>query len=371
MKGNKTMLDLKTISKKCAYCKNLCMNICPVAEATGNQSHIPGRLSLVIYLMETGRQKRSKEAANLLHHCSTCKLCEVQCPYNDVPISDVIEITRRSFVNNGNAPQSIFNLIKSLNGYNPSSLEGYKKIIGHAKRSNSPEITYFIGQTVAESIPELGIATLDILNKAGVSYELAAPEEWPASQYLFALGITDPLIEFGKRNVKTITSIGSPVVVFADPADLVSFKTRYPEMGIEMPSNIKLITIYEYIEELFVNGRLTLSKKIHTPLTYHDNTHLGRWLGIYDVPRNIIKRLSGKEPKEMWRHHEKAKDCGTGIELAFPEVSDTMANSILEDVMELNVTLCAVASPTCRVRLSKETKGVEIRDLTELVAKNI
>ena len=94
--------------------------------------------------------------------------------------------------------------------------------------------------------------------------------------------------------------------------------------------NIEVLHIVEYLDRLIPEGKLNFTKKVPLTVTYHDPCHLGRlgepyvawngkekkilnqvhtWeprrpryngaYGIYDAPRNILKRIPGVNLVEM------------------------------------------------------------------------
>jgi Fe-S oxidoreductase len=67
----------------------------------------------------------------------------------------------------------------------------------------------------------------------------------------------------------------------------------------------------ELLEELLRSGRLKPARKLSYKVTYHDPCYLGRYNGIYEAPRNILRAL-GADVVEMARNRERSFCCGAG-----------------------------------------------------------
>jgi len=94
-------------------------------------------------------------------------------------------------------------------------------------------------------------------------------------------------------------------------------------------------------------------------------------LGIYDIPRNIIKSIPGIELVEMERNREYAWCCGAGggVQEAFNEYSQWIATERFEEIKHVKAELLITSCPGCKENLWAQARanGVEIMDLAELV----
>ena len=75
---------------------------------------------------------------------------------------------------------------------------------------------------------------------------------------------------------------------------------------------MKLSTSPQFLCELMNEGRLEPAREYEKKITYHDPCYLGRHNGIFDAPRDVLKRIPGTELTEMEDYRENSFCCGGG-----------------------------------------------------------
>jgi Fe-S oxidoreductase len=137
--------------------------------------------------------------------------------------------------------------------------------------------------------------------------------------------------------------------------------------------------ITQYLFRLIKEGKIKITKEYKKKVTYHDPCYLGRHNGIYDEPRDTLKKIPGLELKEMADTRETSLCCGMGggrvwMETAKNErFSDIRLNQALDVGAEELVTAC----PYCITqfedsRLSlKNSAAIQIKDITEVLQEVI
>jgi Fe-S oxidoreductase len=168
----------------------------------------------------------------------------------------------------------------------------------------------------------------------------------------------NPLESIGREN-STITLIKKALkdttikkIVFSCPNCMQSFKP--------LSTHYELIHVTQILSQYLLTME-PFSKNI----IYHDSSILGRYHGIYDEPRALLRKIGPFF--EFNETKETAKCCGgdMGFEKAFPELAAQMAEKIWDEARKKNA-LIVTASPHCYTHL--KTHG-DVMDITELIDK--
>ena len=147
----------------------------------------------------------------------------------------------------------------------------------------------------------------------------------------------------------------------------------YPEVLGE-PLGFDVVHAVEVLCDLVVEGRLELKEPRRTGVvTYHDPCDLGRKSGIYDPPREILRRVPGYTFVEMQQSREYALCCGGGgnLETFDKALVQEVAVQRIAQAVEVGATVLVSACPQCVRTLSKAARAQRVRirvlDLTQFV----
>ena len=108
----------------------------------------------------------------------------------------------------------------------------------------------------------------------------------------------------------------------------------------------------------------------------HDPCYLGRANGVYEIPRNVLKKLDA-ELQEMKRSKAKGLCCGAGGAQMFKEAEsgDKEVNiERTEDALEVKPDVIATGCPFCNTMMTDGVKyfekenEIEVKDIAELIA---
>jgi len=149
-------------------------------------------------------------------------------------------------------------------------------------------------------------------------------------------------------------------------------KVDYPEMfGAQ---DYQVLHISEVIAEALSNNKTKL-KKLEKKVTYQDPCRLGRFAGIFEPPREVIK-ASGAELVEMPKNRKNAICCGTSSWVNCDTYSKMIQTNRLKQAKDTGAEMLVTACPKCYIHFTctqnaegyPEEDKIEIVDLTTLFA---
>lgn len=219
----------------------------------------------------------------------------------------------------------------------------------------------FRTKSIADSIEK-------ILSLMGVDYITLGDDEGCCGSILYRTGQIQDAVHVSKITVDKIRSLGVKEVLTGCPGCLRAMSQDYKIMLKDVPFRVR------HISQLLFDMRYHLKPKLrplNARVVYHDPCHLGRHIGIYEEPREVIKLIPNIELLEFKYNRSKALCCGSGggVRSAFMEVSLEVANSTLSELPE-GVKTVVTACPFCRYNFSESNaKSIEVIDLPELLLK--
>jgi Fe-S oxidoreductase len=155
-------------------------------------------------------------------------------------------------------------------------------------------------------------------------------------------------------------------VVFASPHCASFVRLRWPEAGLDRSR--QATTLLEY-----AGRRLDLSgPAFHKGrVAWLDPCHLGRHLGLYQLPRDILKWACNHPPVELLHRKEKGQCCGGGwpVPSVAPEVASEVSSLVIEEFRASGAQTLLVGCAQCRRQLKTAAPGLPVRHIVELMAE--
>ena len=317
--------------------------------------------------------------------CTTCGKCPQRCP-RGVKIIECGVSLRRIATEYGVFPKTV-SPIRTASGSligegNPLGEERDKRAdwakgLSVKTFSEGMEVLYFPGCYLSYDprLKKAAVATAHILNKAGVEFGILGSKENCCGESIRKTGDEDLFKRLARENIKTFIDNGVNKILVSSPHCFHTFKNEYPEFMV----NFEVVHISQYIFELIREGRLELSNDYGKKVTYHDPCYLGRHNGIYEEPREVLKKVPGLELMEMPDTLEDSLCCGGGGGRIWMETSkgERFSDLRLEQAMEVGAEVLVTSCPYCitnfedsRITLDV-TEKIEVKEITEIIAEAI
>ncbi len=126
-------------------------------------------------------------------------------------------------------------------------------------------------------------------------------------------------------------------------------------------------------------GKASFKYPRKVKVAYHDPCQLGRYMGLIEQPRAVLRAVENVELVEPeWTSGEWSTCCGGGggFEVVFPDMSRTLAVNRAAELAETGAEIIATQCPGCIMQLRsglKELKKVDIEvvDLASLLARSL
>jgi len=252
---------------------------------------------------------------------------------------------------------------------------------GHALHvSDDSDTLYFVGCAPYYSalFSSLGVdgdkiaqSTVRVLNALGIEPQVLADERCCGHDLLWE-GDVSGFMRLAELNAEMIRQSGVKRIVTACPECARALKVDYPAHGLDL--NVEILHLAELVAD---SGLPTPSSQFPSfPVTYQDPCRLGRHLGIYDAPRQIIQDL-GLDLVEMQRHGRNALCCGTNGWTHCGAANQNIQADRLREAEATGADLLVTACIKCQIHFLCATQGhqlagqvsIEIKDLATLMAE--
>jgi Fe-S oxidoreductase len=320
---------------QCSRC-GFCQSVCPVFGFSLRPAYnARGKMLLLKEVMD-GTIDLSDDLIETLFQCTTCGACEENCP-SGVNVPDIIKQVRKDMVHIGSCHPALAGMHDVLESHSDIYAEDDLPDFGR-ERNRKAEYVFFIGCVGAYREEDATECILDLLDYLKVDYTLI--DEVCCSGVLEDVGysIIDRLAE---KNIERILATGAHTLITGCPYCARTFngKDQYRKLR---DSGVKILHISQFFKD--VDFGVTTSGKV----TYHDPCDLGRHCGIYEEPRETIRKIA-PDFVEMRHHHEKALCCGAGggVRGAYAANSIAMARRRLDEAEEIGAEVLLTECNSC------------------------
>ena len=322
---------------------------------------------------------------DVLWACTTCRSCMEHCPVFVEHIDKIVDMRRHQVLMESKFPEELITAFKGLEtNSNPWGMgradradwvEGLDVQTMSELSGQEIDYLFFVGciRSYEDRNKKVTESMVKILNNLGVKFAILGIEEGccgdPArrvgNEYLYQMLAQTNIETFNRYNIKKILT--------TCPHCYNTLKNEYPQLGF----NCEVIHHAEFLHENIRNGRLKPEYPLAQKVTYHDPCYLGRYNGLYDPPREVLKAIPSLNIREMKRSRADSLCCGAGGGWMWMDekIGKRMNIQRLEDVLDSEAEWIATACPFCVTMFTDAIKDknmeedLKVWDIAELVTQ--
>ena len=369
-----------TACLQCGYC----ISVCEAHNQTPWESDTPrGKIYYLNQLSNAdGLDKVLKREVSLnpyfvdaMYKCTGCGNCEVVC-HAQINLVELWEEVRKWLVDEGVGPMKAHKgmadkVAECHNPYGESDKNRGDWWPADVPKFDTPDVIFFAGCTGSyrqQGIPQNGAR---ILSRAGVKMNILGKDEWCCSSPLLRTGTDKYSLECAEKIVEKADGMGAKDMVMTCSGCFKTVSTDFGKYYAKTGQNVYHFS--QYVEKLITARKLPLNHEFKAKVTYHDPCHLGRHMGVFDAPRNVLKKIKGIELVEMDRSRNNSRCCGAGggYKSQFNDFAVSIAAERVRDAEETGAEILVTCCPFCVTNLSqgaaKIKSKIKVMDLSDIL----
>lgn len=381
-----------------------------------------GRLFAALGFLR-GRYESNDGLQELVYNCQMCGACDITCKaVRDLEVLETLLEWRIRCVEGGEIPLEIMAVIDGLK--QEDNMLGAKKadrgkwaegLDVKDLTKEKAEVCFHAGcrYSYDEELWPTARKSVELMLKAGMDVGIFGSQENCCGGRAYEMGYEGEFVKYMESNLEDWKNAGVKTVVTPCSDGYATIKAWYSRYG----HKVEVMHIAEVLERLIEEGKLKLDKKVPMAVTYHDPCHLGRlsepyeysspgkpyivpeihppevkniicvydppkqWRrgtnGIYDQPRELIKRIPGLGFTEMERIKSWSYCCGAGggVIDSNPDFAHWTADKRLDEAQFTGADALVTACPWCvrnfRDAIAEKGRKIEVLDIVDLVSQAV
>lgn len=380
----KQLMDLDACTR-CGRCQDHCpaflteKPLSPKKIVNDLKDHMSSRAPLLIKFLSKGNDPEDISPLvgsiideNELWACTTCRSCIDHCPVAIEHVDKIVDMRRYQVLMESRFPEELTAAFKGLEtNSNPWGM-GRDARADWVKELNVPilsdipgekiDFLFFVGciRSYDDRNKKVTESMIHILNHIGLKFAILGTEEGccgdPArrvgNEYLYQI--------LAQINIETFKRYKIDKILTTCPHCYNTLKNEYPQLGF----SCEVMHHATFLKDALKNGRLKLNHPLEKKITYHDPCYLGRYNGIYEPPRKVLRSIPSLDIREMGHSRMDSLCCGAGGGWMWMDekIGKRINLHRLEDALTVNPEWIATACPFCVTMFDDAIKDKEMED---------
>jgi len=228
------------------------------------------------------------------------------------------------------------------------------------------------------SNPQMFQTYLKFFFYAGVDWTLSS-KFFDITNWAYYLGDTKAAVTLVKNLVEETRRLGAKILLSTECGHGFKILRNDAEGWLGEPLGFEVMSVVELAHKLNQAGRLPINPgAIQARVTYHDPCNVGRKLGIYEPPRELIQAVA-TDFVELWPNRKYSICCGGGGSVG---QNTDMGKKRLEharmkhdQIMSTGAEIIATSCQNCLSQLvdlqARYNMPVEVKSVIELLVESM
>lgn len=225
-------------------------------------------------------------------------------------------------------------------------------------------LTKFVAKDILANYKQL-------LEMCGEDFVMLEDREVCCGSPVLNAGYPDEFKNLAAKNLQIFKEYNIKRIITGCPSCFEMLCHTYRDtLGSEWQIEVEHMTTY-LLRQLRA-GKLKLPR-LEIKATYHDPCHLGRYSGIYEEPRDLLKEL-GVDLREMVLNRENAFCCGAGggVQSNNKELAETIASERADQALATEAEYLITPCPMCTYNLRNGAKDkIKVVEFSEALLGKI
>jgi len=378
---------VKSTNAWACYDCGKCTATCPLSRS--GASYSPRRHVLAANL----GQQQEIVLDGSVYRCLTCGLCDERCP-TQVNYVQLVQMLRELTYGAGHEPdcphggalQSVMRMM-AMGGTQQGRLGWLSDSLETDPAKG--EVFYWTGCSMYYDafFPDLdgasanaSRAAIKLLNLLGIT-PVVSPNERCCGHDLLWNGDRKSFESLAKFNVQLVAESGAKTLVTSCAECYRTWKIDYAPYFKGAGAAPRILHLSEFLAQQaeYAEHMDQLKPKAGTlrKVTFQDPCRLGRHMGVYDPPRELLSAVPGIEIVEMRHHRASATCCAGGTWTNCDRYAKQIQVGRLREARETGAEVLVTACPKCRIHFACAMKDpnlaseivLPMKDLAEVLAE--
>jgi Fe-S oxidoreductase/nitrate reductase gamma subunit len=317
--------------------------------------------------------------------CTTCRACQEVCPVLIEHVDKIIDMRRNLVMEQARMPDTAKRALRNIEdrghpwrGTTHTRTDWAQGLdVKTLAEDSQVDVLYWVSCTSALEERNMKVAaTLGrVLKRAGVNFGILGSEESCCGEQARRIGNEYLFQVKALHNIEIFKNYNVRKIVTTCPHCYNTFKNEYPQFG----GDFEVVHHVQFVADLIEEGRLKPRQEINKTVTYHDSCYLGRYNGIYELPRRVLRTVPSLRLAEMKLRRRRSFCCGGGGGHMWMEerIGRRISDIRIDHVTETGADIVATACPYCiqlfgdRIRVRGLEGSLEAVDVIELVERSL